>query len=62
MLVQYSKSDIQIETILPYGNSNDNASPHFTDQMKLYTDKKSKSMTLDKEKIYKEAASIYNPN
>tara|TARA_B100000287_G_scaffold322577_1_gene306489 strand:+ start:4053 stop:6068 length:2016 start_codon:yes stop_codon:yes gene_type:complete len=62
MLVQYSKSDIQIETILPYGNSNDNTSPHFTDQMKLYTDKKSKSMTLDKEKIYKEAASIYNPN
>ena len=62
MLVQYSNSDVQIETVLPYGNSNDPLSPHYTDQMQLYIDKKTKKMTLDKESIYKNAASVYNPN
>ena len=59
MLVQYSNSDVQIETVLPYGNSNDPLSPHYTDQMQLYIDKKTKKMTLDKESIYKNAASVY---
>ncbi|MAZ57756.1 MAG: peptidase S45 [Gammaproteobacteria bacterium] len=62
MLVQYSDSGVEIETVLPYGNSNNNKSPHYTDQMKLYIDKKTKKMTLDKDKIYNEAESIYNPN
>ena len=62
MLVKYSESNVEIETVLPYGNSNNPSSPHFTDQMKLYIDKKTKSMTLDRESIYKNAASIYNPN
>ena len=62
MLVKYSDSNIEIETVVPYGNSNDPLSPHYTDQMKLYIDKKTKSMTLDRETIYKNAASIYNPN
>ena len=62
MLVKYSDSNVEIETVLPYGNSNNPSSPHFTDQMKLYIDKKTKSMTLDRESIYKNAASIYNPN
>ena len=62
MLVQYSNSGVQIETVLPYGNSNDPLSPHYTDQMQLYIDKKTKKMTLDKESIYKNAASVYNPN
>lgn len=62
MLVKYSDSNIEIETVLPYGNSNDPLSPHYTDQMKLYIDKKTKPMTLDKQLIYKNAASVYNPN
>ena len=62
MLVQYSDAGVEIETVLPYGNSNNNKSPHYTDQMKLYIDKKTKKMTLDKDKIYNEAESIYNPN
>ena len=62
MLVKYSKSDIEIETVLPYGNSNDSSSPHYTDQMSLYVDKKTKSMTLDKDKIYRDAVKVYNPN
>jgi len=62
MLVKYSKSDIEIETVLPYGNSNNKTSPHYTDQMGLYINKKTKEMTLDKEKIYREAVRVYNPN
>ena len=62
MLVKYSKSDVEIETVLPYGNSNDSSSPHYTDQMSLYVDKKTKSMTLDKDKIYRDAVRVYNPN
>ena len=62
MLVKYSKSDIEIETVLPYGNSNNKTSPHYTDQMGLYINKKTKEMTLDKEKIYRDAVRVYNPN
>ena len=62
MLVKYSKSDVEIETVLPYGNSNNNTSPHYTDQMELYINKKTKEMTLDRDKIYREAVRVYNPN
>ncbi len=62
MLIKYSKSNVEIETVLPYGNSNDSSSPHYTDQMSLYVDKKTKSMTLDKDKIYRDAVRVYNPN
>ena len=62
MLVKYGKDDLEIETILPYGNSNNKDSSHYTDQMEMYVDKKLKSMTLDKKKIFEEAVRIYNPN
>jgi acyl-homoserine-lactone acylase len=62
MLVKYSKSDIEIETVLPYGNSNSKTSPHYTDQMELYINKKTKVMTLDRDEIYREAVRVYNPN
>lgn len=62
MLVKYSKSGIDVETVLPYGNSNNNTSPHYTDQMELYINKKTKEMTLDRDKIYREAVRVYNPN
>ena len=62
MLVQYSKDDIEIETVLPYGSSNDPKSPHYTDQMKMYVEKKTKKMTLDKKRIFEEGVKIYNPN
>ena len=62
MLVKYSDFNVEIETVLPYGNSNNPSSPHFTDQMRMYIDKKTKTMTLDRESIYKNATSVYNPN
>ena len=63
MLVKYGQEDdLEIETILPYGNSNIKDSSHYTDQMEMYVDKKLKRMTLDKTKIFNEAVRIYNPN
>ncbi len=61
MLVQYSKEGVEIETILPYGNSNNEESPHYTDQMKMFVNKETKAMTLNKEKIFEEAVKVYNP-
>ena len=62
MLTRYSKKGVEIETVIPYGNSNDPSSPHFTDQMQMYVDKRLKEMTLDKNAIFSDAVKIYNPN
>ncbi|HIA35317.1 MAG TPA: acylase [Flavobacteriales bacterium] len=61
-LVRYSKDGVEIETVNCYGSSNKEGSPHYTDQMELYVNQKTKKMTLDKEVIFKEAAKIYHPN
>ena len=61
MLVKFGDELPEIETVLPYGISNDPKSIHFTDQMNLYATQKRKKMTLDKLEIYKNASNIYHP-
>ncbi len=61
MLVKFGNELPEIETVLPYGISNDAKSVHFTDQMNLYATQKRKKMTLDKTDIYKNASVIYHP-
>jgi acyl-homoserine-lactone acylase len=61
MLVKFTKSGPEIHTISPYGASNKPDSPHYTDQMKMYANKQTKLMTLDKAVIYKNAEKIYHP-
>jgi acyl-homoserine-lactone acylase len=62
MLVKFSKEGMpEIETINCYGSSNHPDSPHYTDQMQMFVDKKTKTMTLDKATIIKDAARIYSP-
>ena len=51
----------KIETLHPFGASTRPESPHYTDQMQLYANMKTKEMTLDKAKIMAEAKSIYHP-
>ncbi|MBL4587679.1 MAG: penicillin acylase family protein, partial [Flavobacteriales bacterium] len=51
----------KIETINAFGASNRAESPHYTDQMELWAAQKTKTMTLDKELIYKEAERVYHP-
>ena len=53
---------VRMETLHPFGASTRPDSPHYTDQMQLYADQKTKTMTLDKAKIMAEAESIYHPH
>tara|TARA_B100000085_G_scaffold17802_1_gene15358 strand:- start:777 stop:1310 length:534 start_codon:yes stop_codon:yes gene_type:complete len=61
-LVRFNEKGPVLESIISYGNSDNPDSEHYTDQMDLYSKFKTKKMTFDKEQIYKEAKSIYNPN
>lgn len=51
----------RMETLHPFGASNRPDSPHYTDQMQLYSNQETKVMSLDKEKIFAEAEKIYHP-
>jgi acyl-homoserine-lactone acylase len=53
---------VRMETLHPFGASTRPDSPHYTDQMQLYADQKTKPMTLDKATIMSEAKSIYHPH
>ena len=51
-----------IETLNTYGASARKNSPHYTDQMEMYTKQQTKPMTLNKAEVYKNAEKIYHPN
>jgi acyl-homoserine-lactone acylase len=59
--VKFSRSGVEIESIISYGSSDDPNSKHYNDQMDLYSKFKTKKMSLDKEENYKNAVKIYNP-
>ncbi|MFL3022810.1 MAG: penicillin acylase family protein [Cytophagales bacterium] len=61
MLIRYTKDGPEVETVIPYGNSSDPESPHYTDQMLMYLDKKLKAMSLDREEVMADAVRVYNP-
>ncbi len=61
-LVRFSSTGVEIETVNAYGATNRKESPHYNDQMEMYTKQQLKTMTLDKEKILKEAEKVYHPN
>jgi acyl-homoserine-lactone acylase len=52
---------VEIESINAYGASSKPESPHYNDQMLLYTQQKTKKMTLDKAVILKESEKVYHP-
>ncbi|MEZ5038874.1 MAG: penicillin acylase family protein [Saprospiraceae bacterium] len=60
-MVRFSENGVEIESINAFGASAKDGSPHFTDQMQLFTQQKLKKMTLDKETIFKEAERKYSP-
>ncbi|MDA9003263.1 acylase [Flavobacteriaceae bacterium] len=60
-LVRFTTSGPEIESVISYGSSDREESPHYADQMELYSQFKTKKMTLDKEKIYANAKKIYHP-
>ncbi|PCH96366.1 MAG: peptidase S45 [Bacteroidetes bacterium] len=60
-LVRFSKDGVEIETVNAYGASNKEDSPHYTDQMEMYVNQRTKTMTLDREKVMAEAVRKYHP-
>ncbi|MBO0935120.1 penicillin acylase family protein [Fibrella sp. HMF5335] len=62
MLVKFPKTGLPIiETVNCFGASANPSSPHFTDQMNLFTGMKTKPMTLDKATVLSTAKRIYHP-
>jgi acyl-homoserine-lactone acylase len=63
MFVRFPKQGLpRIETINMYGASAKPGNKHFDDQVEMYLQQKTKTMTLDKAFIYKNAEKIYHPN
>jgi acyl-homoserine-lactone acylase len=60
-LVKFKDGKVEVETVISYGSSDNPNSNHYNDQMDLYSKFKTKKMSLDKSKVYKEAIKIYNP-
>ena len=60
-LVKFTPNGPEIESVISYGSSDHPNSPHYGDQMELYTQFKTKKMTFDKEIIYANAERIYHP-
>ncbi|MFT5054212.1 MAG: acyl-homoserine-lactone acylase [Oceanospirillaceae bacterium] len=52
---------VKIETLHPFGASSRPESPHYTDQMQMYADQETKTMTLDRDEIFKSAERVYHP-
>ena len=62
MFVRFPKEGLpKIESINMYGASTKPGSPHFNDQVALYLQQKTKTMSLDKNEVYKKAEKIYHP-
>ena len=60
-LIKFTKDGPEIESVISYGSSDNPKSPHFDDQMKIYSSFKTKKMSLDKEKVLLNAKKRYNP-
>ncbi len=61
-LVRFTKDGPIIQSINTFGASSRKNSPHYTDQMEMYTHQQTKPMTLNKAEVYKTAERIYHPN
>lgn len=62
MIVEYDKTGaVRIESLVNFGTSAHPESKHYTDQLKLWIKQETKTMTFDKETIWKNAERIYKP-
>ncbi len=61
MFAKFSKKGNTYESVVPYGESRRDGSPHLMDQMKLYSTQQTKPVTLDRAKVLQSAVSIYHP-
>ncbi len=62
MFVRFPKTGLpKIETINMYGASAKFGNKHYDDQVEMYLKQKTKTMTLDKATVYKNAETVYHP-
>lgn len=62
MFVRFARNELpKIESINMYGASAKPGNKHFNDQVEMYLQQRTKTMTLDKTTIYKNAERIYHP-
>ncbi len=59
--VTLNKNGITSETVVPYGASDREDSPHYYDQMEMYLDQKTKKVIIDRETLLKKPHKIYHP-
>lgn len=59
--LRFSPTGVEIESISPFGASAHPESKHYTSQMELFVQKKTKKMSLDKHDVWKSAERIYEP-
>lgn len=59
--VRFSKAGPELETVNAYGASAHPDSKHYTDQMELFSNRKYKTMTFDKDSILSKAINVYHP-
>ncbi|WNJ19147.1 penicillin acylase family protein [Pontibacter sp. G13] len=61
-LVRFTPDGPIIESVNAYGASADPESPHYDDQMELFTQGRTKPMTLDQEAVLNQALKVYHPH
>ncbi|TVR81444.1 MAG: hypothetical protein EA412_03090 [Chitinophagaceae bacterium] len=59
--IKFSEEGVEVYSVHAYGASANVDSPHFTDQMEMFTNEQFKKMSFDKEIIFENAVRIYEP-
>ena len=60
-LVKFSSKGTEIESIISYGSSDNEESPHYDDQMEKYSKFQTKKMSFDRNWVLNNSKRIYNP-
>lgn len=60
-LVRFTPVKTYYESVISYGNSRRPDSPHYADQMELYVNFKTKTMSFDRAEVLKTAIKTYAP-
>jgi acyl-homoserine-lactone acylase len=60
-LIRFSKEGPEIETVNCFGASNRKTSRHYSDQMEMFQQQKTKKMSLNKSEVIREAKTMYHP-
>lgn len=61
MFIQFGEDDIIIESVVPYGTSNNPDSKHYTDQMEMFTNQQLKRVYLKEADILPTIVETYHP-